>query len=93
MFLPPLSGCVPFILCCGGSVQLVFRGFFSEGVVAHITIDLLCSWEEVVLGSSYTAILNWLSTAVFFDENYPWPHLRLCVLLETAFILSESMQI
>lgn len=71
----------------------LFSGFFSEGVVVYITIDLLCSWEEVVLGSSYTAILNWLSTAVFFDGNYSWLHLRLYVLLETVLIQSKSMQI
>lgn len=38
---------------------------------------------------TYAAILNWLSMAVFLYENCPWPHLRLYVPLETAFIPSK----
>ena len=34
-----LSQCVTFICCCGGAVQL-FLGFFSEGIVPYIAVDL-----------------------------------------------------
>lgn len=48
----------PFILCCG-AVQLVLM-FFSEGIVSHVAIDLLCLWEEVSSGSSCATIWNCL---------------------------------
>ena len=50
------SQCALFI-CCGRSVQLVFR-IFSEGIVAYRAVDLLCLWEEGSSGSSCAAILN-----------------------------------
>lgn len=48
-------------LCGGGSVQLVFRIFFPEGIVSYVSIDLLCPWERLSPGSSCAAILNYLS--------------------------------
>lgn len=34
----------PFILCCGGIIQLVFNSF-SQGIVPYIAICLMCLWE------------------------------------------------
>lgn len=51
----PTSG--PFIVCCKVAVQLVFRSF-SEGIVPYVTADLVCPWEKVSLGFSYSAILD-----------------------------------
>ena len=53
------SQCGPFILCCWGAFQLVFR-FFPEGMYSHVAVDF-CSWEEVRSGSSsYACILSCL---------------------------------
>ena len=46
-----------FILCLGGAVPLVFRSF-SEENDTYVTVDLVCTWEEVIPGSSYAAILD-----------------------------------
>lgn len=43
-----LSSCGPFIICCEGAVQLVFR-FLSEGIVPYVALDLLCQWDDVNL--------------------------------------------
>ena len=34
------------VLCCGGSVQLVFSSF-SERIIPYVTVDLVCPWFEV----------------------------------------------
>lgn len=52
--LSQLSKCGPFILCCGGSPQILFRGNCS-----YVVVDILCSLE-VNSGSSYHGILNHL---------------------------------
>lgn len=51
------SQCGPFILCCGGVVQLAFRSF-SDGIVPYVAIYLLCSWEEVSAGFFYMVMSN-----------------------------------
>ena len=44
------------ILSCRKSVLLVFRSFL-EIVVLHLIVALVCLWEEVTSGSSYSSIL------------------------------------
>lgn len=41
------SWCGPFILGCGGAVQLVFSSFL-EGVTPYAAVELMCSWEKGV---------------------------------------------
>ena len=49
--------CSLFILFCVNTVQLAFSSF-SEGNIPHIAVGLLCLWEEVSSGSSYTTTFN-----------------------------------
>lgn len=51
------SRCGPFLYCCEGAIQLVFRSF-SERIVLYVAVDLLCLWEEVSSGFFYAAILK-----------------------------------
>ena len=48
---------LPFILCCGEAVYLVFISF-SEEIVPYVAVDFVCLWEEVNSESSYTTILD-----------------------------------
>ena len=41
-----------------------FQVFF-RGIVLYVAIDLVCLWEKVSSRSSYTSILNLLSTSSF----------------------------
>lgn len=52
-----LSPCGPLILCGRYAIQVVFRSF-SQGIIPCVTVDLLCSWEEVSSESFSAAILN-----------------------------------
>ena len=45
-----------YILNCIRAILLVFRSF-SEKVVLYVVVVLLCLWEEVSSGSSYSTIL------------------------------------
>lgn len=59
------SQCGPFILCCAGAFQRVFR-CFPEGAYSHAGVDS-CSWEEISSGSSsYAAVLNCLWIYFYF---------------------------
>lgn len=51
------SRCGPFILCCGGAVQLVFR-VLLEGIFLHMAVYSGYPWEEVSSESSYAANLD-----------------------------------
>lgn len=51
------SQCGVFIHCSRGAVQPAFRSF-SEGIFPHVALDLLCLWEEVILGLFYTTTLT-----------------------------------
>lgn len=47
---------------CDRGVSVSFW-IFSEGIVLYVTVDLICLWEEVILGASHIVILHW---------NHPW---------------------
>lgn len=51
------SLCGLFILSCGVAIQLVLM-FFSDGTVPYVADCVLCLWEDMSSGSSYTALLN-----------------------------------
>ena len=55
--LPLLPVSMLFIVCSRGSVHLIFRSLL-EGIILNVIVGFLCLWEEVSLGSSFTAILN-----------------------------------
>lgn len=56
------SWCSPFILCCGGAVQLVFGSF--SGVILYVAVDFLCLWEEV--SSDLPTLPSWTTSSVLF---------------------------
>lgn len=45
-----------FFSCFGGFLSVL--RFFSERIVAYGAVDMLCLWDEVSSGSSYTVILS-----------------------------------
>lgn len=40
-----------------------------EEIVLCVAVDLVCLWEEMSLGSSFVAILNWNLTLVRGDKS------------------------
>ena len=61
------------------TVHLFFRSFSAEND-AQVAVDLVCPWEEVSLGSSYTAILNSLPPGYL-------------LILQNTFFLAYKMRI
>lgn len=49
--------CVLFVLSYGVAIQVVLK-FFSDGTVPYGAVCVLCLWEDMSSGSSYTALLN-----------------------------------
>jgi len=49
------------------TVNIIFRSF-SEGNDPYEAVDLMCPWEEVSSGSSYTAILQKSKDFCFEDK-------------------------
>lgn len=41
----------------------------SEGMILYVVVDLLCPWEELSSGFSYTSVLNLSSTSVFLRDT------------------------
>ena len=52
-----LSQWHPLTFLCGGSLHLIFRSS-PKGIIPYAVANLLCLWEEVNSGSSYTTIFN-----------------------------------
>lgn len=68
------------LLCCGAAVQLVSRSF-SEAIIPHVVLVVVCPWEKGSSGSSLLAILDHPLPGIFPDALQAAPHVILTIAL------------
>ena len=67
-FFFPHSGHIPAFPACLDAVQVLFIQF-SDGIIPHVVVDLLCLWEEVSSGFSNVVVLNCLMHAKLLHSS------------------------
>lgn len=91
-FLARLCLCLSYSSCCGPFIYSCWEAvhLFSKGNDTYVTVDLVCPWEEMSLGSSYTAILGVSQTVILicFSSFLP-KQLKTSLLVPSLFFLSS----